>query len=99
MIGFLVYFAMFGFAIWQASRIVLGRPDGEFEWLGPIAIALFNFVLIKSVFASTENHSLIFVLLGMVVALSYRWSHAKSAPPSFPEMAARPSGSPSLSPR
>jgi hypothetical protein len=71
------------YAIVKSAKIGYERNDGEFQWLGPLAIALFNFIVSKSVFSSEENHPLIFVLLGIVVALAYRAQVPKDA--SFPE--------------
>ena len=71
-IGFLVYYGMHIYAAVKSVTTVYKRSDGELLWLGPIAIALLNFIISKSVFSSLENHPMIFMLLGMVVALVYR---------------------------
>ncbi len=41
-------------------------------YLLPIAIALSNFVIGKSVLSQVENHPLVFMLLGMAIALLAR---------------------------
>lgn len=71
-IGFLIYYAMFLWATWRAARIGLNSRDPDILFLVPAAIALTNFVISKSVFSQQENHSLAFMLLGMVIALSWR---------------------------
>lgn len=78
-LGFLVYFGMMAAAIYRASRTLVAHPEGEFEWLGPIAIALVNFIVIKSVFSGTENHPIVFMMLGIVAALAYRARQAEPA--------------------
>jgi hypothetical protein len=78
-VGFVVYFGMFLLAIFEAARLVLARALGDDEeaWLiVPAAIALANFVVIKSVFSQEDNHSIVFMILGMVVALSSRFKAA-----------------------
>lgn len=71
-IGFLVYYGMHLYAIGKSVDVTMRRGGGEFVWLGPIAIALFNFVVSKSVFSNLENHPLVFMFLGVVTALAYR---------------------------
>jgi len=44
----------------------------------PAGIALVNFFVIKSVFAQSDNHAIVFMILGMVVALLWRLRHASS---------------------
>jgi hypothetical protein len=48
------------------------RPQGELTMLLPLVVALMNFVVIKSVFSQNANHPLVFMMLGAVVALTYR---------------------------
>jgi hypothetical protein len=40
--------------------------------LWPLAAALTNFFVIKSVFSEEENHAIIFMYVGMIVALGAR---------------------------
>lgn len=71
--GFLVYYGMMLRAAWTAANVVIGsRQDQEIRLLLPMAVALLNFVLVKSVFSQDANHPLIFMVLGGVVALTYR---------------------------
>lgn len=52
--------------------VYLKTDDRENELIGPAAIMCFNFFVIKSVLSQEQNHSLAFLLLGMVVALRAR---------------------------
>ena len=72
-LGFIVYYFMFGWAVWRAGSVALKTRDKEIMFLGAAAVALFNFTLSKSVYAQTENHPFAFLLLGMVVALLRRY--------------------------
>ena len=80
-IGFLVYFAIIGFGIFEAGwRGLLRRyTDPDMDFFVPIAISLISFFIIKSVFAQQDNHPLIFMMLGMLTALIYR-SRSAGAP-------------------
>lgn len=71
-IGFAVYYTMFGTAAWQAAKASMRQVDRDTGFLVPLAIALTNFIIIKSIFSQQENHPLIFAMLGAVVALLYR---------------------------
>jgi hypothetical protein len=73
-IGFLVYYGMILFAVYTAGKSVLSpQPlNSENALLIPIAVALLNFIVIKSVFSQEDNHPIIFMLLGMLVALTWR---------------------------
>lgn len=71
-VGFLVFYGMFLTAIWRSGTTAFRTTDPEIAYLAPIAIAFVNFVVIKSVFSQQDNHSLIFAMLGMVVALVAR---------------------------
>lgn len=75
-IGFIVYYGLMFFALYLAGqRTVSTEPlNGESALLIPIGVALANFIVIKSVFAQTDNHPIIFMILGMLAALLYRFS-------------------------
>ncbi len=74
-IGFVIYYGMIFFAFYLAGkRAISPEPlEGENALLIPIGIALANFIVIKSVFAQSDNHPIIFMILGMLVALLYRF--------------------------
>ena len=80
-IGFLMYFATWGFAIYEAGRMILrtGQKDKELSFLLPAMIALVNFLVIKSVFSQQDNHPFAYMLLGLSVALLYRAKQAEAS--------------------
>lgn len=71
-LGFTVYFTMFLWAIWQGGKHSIAAPEGDALWIMPATIALINFVIIKSVLSQIENHTLVFTMLGMIVALCWQ---------------------------
>ncbi|KQT34623.1 hypothetical protein ASG29_00120 [Sphingomonas sp. Leaf412] len=71
-LGFIAYYGMFLVAIWQGTKFVWRAPRGETLYLVPTTIALAIFVIEKSVFSQQENHPLVFILLGVAVALMWR---------------------------
>jgi hypothetical protein len=69
--GLVVFYGTFLFAIFLACRELLtgANNDKQTSFLMPIAIALINFVVIKGVFYQIDNHYLVYMLLGMLVAI------------------------------
>ncbi len=78
-IGFIVYYAIFGYTVWRSGRNLFDARDPDTLTLLPIAIALINFVLVKSVFSLETNHPLVFAMLGASVGLAYRLQQEKRA--------------------
>lgn len=73
LLGFIAYYGLILGAISYAGRHALDpTPQREQTFLVPICVTLANFFVIKAVFSQQDNHPLIFMLLGMVVALVYR---------------------------
>ena len=75
--GFLGIFTYYGFIL--IAMYIAGReamiPHGkhrDYAFLAPIAIAIVNFIVIKSVFSQTENHPVIYMIVGALVALVHR---------------------------
>ena len=81
-IGFIVYYAMFGVAIFFASKYGLDPrlKRREYALLVPGSISLVAFLFIKSVFSQQDNHPLAFMILGMVAALVYRIKNGAAGP-------------------
>jgi hypothetical protein len=50
---------------------------GEFGFFIPLTISLTNFFVIKSVFSNDDNHPLAFMMMGMIVALVYRFQQVQ----------------------
>jgi hypothetical protein len=73
-LGFIVFYGMFCAAVFAASRALLSRTkvDPEVALLVPAALALANFIIMKSVFSQDDNHPVVFMLLAMVVILVWR---------------------------
>lgn len=71
-IGFVIYYGLFLWAILQGSLTLWRKPIGDTVYIIPVVIALINFVISKSVFSQVENHPLAFMLLGATVALIWR---------------------------
>jgi O-antigen ligase len=72
-LGFIAYYGLMLRGIWTAARTVVESPaDYEIRLLLPIAVALINYVIVKSVLSQDANHSVVFMMLGAVVALTYR---------------------------
>jgi hypothetical protein len=77
--GFIVYYGMFLVAMYYCAKVVLTLKTmtREIEMLLPISISLGTFFIIKSAFSEENNHPLVFMMLGMVVALVHRASALK----------------------
>jgi hypothetical protein len=73
-IGFVVYYSLIAYAIFKSARYGLNSysNDAEQAYLTPIAISLFSFLVVKSVFSQQDNHPLIFMMLGAIVAITGR---------------------------
>jgi len=74
-LGFILYFGTFLWAIGHSTRFLLTpfeKRDREAGFLLAACICLMNFVTIKSVFSQQDNHPMVFMVLGMVVALVQR---------------------------
>lgn len=72
-VGFILFYGMFLRLAWTGGKAaVQNKLEGELTMLLPLAVALVNFVIIKSVFSQDANHPLIFMMLGATFALTYR---------------------------
>jgi hypothetical protein len=71
-VGFIVYFGMFATAIFEASRrsLLPSAANGDKSFLLPISVSLITFIVIKSVFSQQDNHPVVFMMLGALMALS-----------------------------
>lgn len=81
-IGFILYYSTFLFAIWKGGRVALSQYDENTALLVPVVIALINFVVIKSILSQQENHPFVFLLLGAAVALIYLIKRGPQATPA-----------------
>lgn len=79
-LGFVVYYALFLRAAWTAAKVTIFTPqEREVQMLLPISVALVNFVVVKAVLSQEANHPLVFIMLGAVVALTFRAKAANAA--------------------
>jgi hypothetical protein len=74
-IGFLLYYGTMAFGVGHSGLKAIKVTDARSEAMLflPLTCSLTNFFLIKSVFSNDENHPLVFMMLGMVTALCYRY--------------------------
>lgn len=70
--GFVAFHGMFLFAAWHGARLFRDARDSESELGGPLATALIVFVLLRSVLAQQNNYSMVFMFMGMTLALLAR---------------------------
>jgi hypothetical protein len=75
-VGVITYFGMFGLTIYYAAKYALVHAsrsrDPEANLLIPLGVSLASFLVIKLVFSQYDNHALVFMMMGMVVALVHR---------------------------
>jgi hypothetical protein len=84
--GFALFFGMFLYAAWVAAKVVMNyRPQGDMTLLLPLMVGMLQFVIIKSVLSLDHNHPLVFMMLGAIVALSFRARREGKLPQPVPE--------------
>lgn len=71
-LGFILFYGLLVLAMVKAIDLSSRNDKGELGYALPVAMMLAVFIVIKYVLAQADNHSLIFLLVGMVVAMSYR---------------------------
>jgi hypothetical protein len=72
-LGFILYYGLFTRAVFIAiSQARMNIQDRELLIVIPLAVSLINFCIVKSVFSQDANHPLVFMMLGAIVALTYR---------------------------
>lgn len=73
LLGFIFYYATFGRAAWIGTKASMADSnDRELRLLLPATVSIFAFIIIKAVFSQEDNHSLAFMLLGAILALTAR---------------------------
>ena len=70
--GAVAFFGMFIMAIFKAAKVGLETDDEETALMIPLGIMLMVFLIIKGVLSQEDNHTLMFIALGAVVALYHR---------------------------
>jgi hypothetical protein len=75
LLGILFWYGMFLIGIIVAVRYCISAEYGrrpEAKLLAPLAVSLTAFLIIKWVHGQSDNHSVYFMMLGMISALVYR---------------------------
>jgi hypothetical protein len=78
LLGVLFWYGTFVIAIFVAVRYCISAEYGrrpEAKLLAPLAVSLTAFLIIKWVHGQADNHSVYFMMLGMISALVYRLKH------------------------
>lgn len=68
--GFLLFFGTIGVGIWVGVKVYLGDLDKRATVGAPIACSLIAFGVYRLVLSQTENHTLMFLTVGLVFAVS-----------------------------
>lgn len=73
-IGLLIYVALLVLPIYYAIKYSFTEQarEGDNTFLTPLAVSLVNFTAIKFIFANDDNHPLMFMMMGVVVAIVCR---------------------------
>lgn len=80
-LGFIVYYTMLIFTMIRGfeSAEKANLFDREREVLLGLGISLMSFIIIKSSFSEQDNHPLVFMIMGMIVALVHRVALSRDA--------------------
>ena len=83
-LGFIFYYGAILSAMHYAGRQAFSSSNENRDslFLGPLAISLASFFVIKSVFSNEDNHPLAFMMMGAVAALCARLKQTKRGPGS-----------------
>lgn len=71
-VGLILFILFFVFTLKRLAHEVNHIFDDETEMIGPIAISIVNFLIIKSVLSQQENHPVMFLIVGMGLVLAER---------------------------
>lgn len=83
-VGFFAFYLMFLIGGWNGVMLFFSTKDRETELEGPLAVTMGMFVVFKSVLSQNDNHPLVFLLLGMILALQARERRLLTAPEAAP---------------
>lgn len=70
--GFVLYCAMYIFALLTAAKLALDAREGEDSYALPAAVTLAVWLTIRIVLSQQDNEGFMYIILGLVVALAYR---------------------------
>lgn len=71
-LGLFSFYGMFLIGAWTGVKMFIDTTDRETELAGPLAMMFIVFFVIKSVLSQENNHSLVMLFLGMLIALRAR---------------------------
>jgi hypothetical protein len=78
-IGFLVFYGMFLWTVKDLMLLSITEPDNpDLPSLKALGFTLLAFIVIKSVFSQQDNHTVVFIFLGMACALLTVRSRSRS---------------------
>ncbi|MBX3483740.1 O-antigen ligase [Phenylobacterium sp.] len=80
-LGFIFYFGLMIRAAYLGGRTLIANPNLEREHmlLFPLTVSLINFIIVKAVLSQDANHSVVFIMLGAIMALIYRVRKSQGA--------------------
>lgn len=78
--GFLLFFGMIGLGIWIGVRLYIGNADERAAIGAPLACCLIAFAVYRLALSQTENHTLLFLIVGLVFAVAKLSQDWKSNP-------------------
>lgn len=85
LVGFVAYFGMIAWSIWQGAKLYLDPRAGPARIGGAIALALSAFIVIKLVLSQTDTHTMVFVMMAMVLVLRRGFDRRQAVPTAFVE--------------
>jgi hypothetical protein len=73
-IGFVVYYGLLALSVYKAGKSwwTHGSAEKEFTLFAPLGLALISVLVMKAVFAEEDSDALVFTMMGMIAALTFR---------------------------
>ncbi len=81
-LGLVFFFALFAVVIWHGFKLHNRARTEEQLLIGPIIVALLNFIIIKSVASTEANIPLVMIFIGCVLGLASRQAQIDAADPA-----------------
>ncbi len=78
LVGFIMFYGMLFWGMYKAAQISIRATDRELSYAIPVAIMLGVFFVIKTVLSQESNIPIMFMLLGMVAAMTVRDKAARA---------------------
>lgn len=77
-IGLASFLALFLLAVWAGFKLFQKSRTEEEQLVGPVTMALFNYIVIKAVLSSEGNMGVAFILMGCLFGLSWQSRQAEA---------------------